>query len=111
MIVSISCAIFLGLKMRYAGDSFIIPDFKSLLSLLGLGLFSQTIGWVLIANALPKIRASFTGLILLLQPALAFIWDVLIFDRPTDLLNWTGVALTLAAIYMGLTGKAKQISP
>jgi drug/metabolite transporter (DMT)-like permease len=97
--------------MHYAGDSFTIPDFKSLLSLLGLGLFSQTIGWVLIANALPKIRASFTGLILLLQPALAFIWDVLIFDRPTDLLNWTGVALTLAAIYMGLTGKARQISP
>jgi drug/metabolite transporter (DMT)-like permease len=111
MIVSISCAIFLGIKMHYAGDSFTIPDFKSLLSLLGLGLFSQTIGWVLIANALPKIRASFTGLILLLQPALAFIWDVLIFGRPTDLLNWTGVALTLAAIYMGLTGKAKQISP
>jgi drug/metabolite transporter (DMT)-like permease len=111
MIVSISCAIFLGIKMHYAGDSFTIPDFKSLLSLLGLGLFSQTIGWVLIANALPKIRASFTGLILLLQPALAFIWDVLIFDRPTDLLNWTGVALTLAAIYMGLTGKARQISP
>lgn len=111
MIVSMSCALFLGIKMYYAGDSFAIPDFKSLLSLLGLGLFSQTIGWVLIANALPRIRASFTGLILLLQPALAFIWDVLIFDRPTDLLNWTGVALTLAAIYMGLTGKAKQMSP
>lgn len=110
MIVSLSCAVFLGIKMHYAGDSFAIPNFKSLLSLLGLGLFSQTIGWVLIANALPRIRASFTGLILLLQPALAFIWDVLIFDRPTDLLNWTGVALTLAAIYMGLTGKAKQIS-
>jgi drug/metabolite transporter (DMT)-like permease len=50
-------------------------------------------------------------LILLLQPALAFIWDVLIFNRPTDILNWTGVVLTLAAIYMGLTGKAKRVSP
>lgn len=111
MVVSMSCAVFLGIKMSYTGDSFAIPDLKSLLSLLGLGLFSQTIGWVLIANALPRIRASFTGLILLLQPALAFIWDVLIFNRPTDILNWTGVALTLAAIYMGLTGKAKQTSP
>jgi drug/metabolite transporter (DMT)-like permease len=111
MIVSISCAFFLGMKMLHAGDSFTIPNSKSLLSLLGLGLFSQTIGWVLIANAMPKIRASFTGLILLLQPALAFIWDVLIFNRPTDILNWTGVVLTLAAIYMGLTGKAKRVSP
>ncbi len=111
MIVSMSCAVFLGIKMHYAGDSFAIPHFNSLLSLLGLGLFSQTIGWVLIANALPKIRASFTGLILLLQPALAFIWDVLIFDRPTDFINWTGVVVTLGAIYMGLTGKVKRISP
>lgn len=108
MIVSISCALFLAIKMLHAGDSFIIPNTKSLLSLLGLGLFSQTLGWVLIANAIPKIRASFTGLILLLQPALAFVWDVLLFNRPTDILNWTGVALTLAAIYMGLTGKATK---
>ena len=105
MFVSISSSLFLGLKMLHSGDSFKIPDFRTLLALLSLGLFSQTIGWVLIANAMPKIRASFTGLILLLQPALAFIWDVLLFNRPTDFLNWSGVALTLAAIYMGLTGK------
>jgi len=106
MIVSASSAFFLAMKMLDSGDSFVIPDLKSLFSLIGLGLFGQTIGWVLIANAMPKIRASFTGLILLLQPALAFVWDVLIFHRPTDLLSWTGVVLTLAAIYMGLTGKA-----
>jgi drug/metabolite transporter (DMT)-like permease len=111
MIVSISCALFLGIKMLHTGDSFVIPNSKSLLALLGLGLFSQTIGWVLIANAMPKIRASFTGLILLLQPSLAFIWDVLFFSRPTNTLNWIGVFLTLTAIYMGLTGKAKQTQP
>ncbi len=111
MIVSMSCSFFLGMKMLHSGDSFNIPDVKSLLALLGLGLFSQTIGWVLIANAMPKIRTSFTGLILLLQPALAFIWDVLLFNRPTDFLNWTGVALTLTAIYMGLTGKTRKATP
>jgi drug/metabolite transporter (DMT)-like permease len=111
MIVSFSCAVFLGAKMLHTGDSFVIPNSKSLLALLGLGLFSQTIGWVLIANAMPKIRASFTGLILLLQPSLAFIWDVLFFSRPTSTLNWIGVIITLAAIYMGLTGKARQAQP
>lgn len=108
MIVSFCCAIFLALRMVYTGDSFVIPNTKSLLSLIGLGLFSQTIGWVLIANAMPQIRASFTGLILLLQPALAFIWDVILFNRHTDTLNWIGVFLTLMAIYMGITGKAVQ---
>lgn len=105
MCVSAASAFFLGLKMLHTGDSFIIPDNTTLLSLLGLGLFSQTIGWVLIATAMPKIRASLTGLILLLQPTLAFVWDVLFFNRPTDILNWIGVSLTLMAIYMGLTGR------
>lgn len=104
MLISLSCSVFLAGQMFMAGDSFVIPDFKSLLSLINLGLFSQTIGWALIANAMPRIRTSFTGLILLVQPSLAFVWDVLFFRRPTDLLNWTGVIITLTAIYLGLTG-------
>jgi len=105
MLVSLASAIYLGLKMVYTGDSFTIPDSQSLLALLGLGLSSQTVGWILIATAMPKIPASLTGLALLLQPTLSFIWDVLIFHRPTDLTNWLGVGVTLIAIYMGITGK------
>lgn len=108
MLISLCCAVFLGLKMLHAGDSFTIPDTKSLLALLSLGLLCQALGWLLIADALPKIPASFTGLTLLLQPALAFLWDVAIFHRATGPLNWTGVVLTLAAIYMGLTGRRTQ---
>lgn len=105
MLVSLATAIFLGLKMVYTADSFNIPDSQSLLALLGLGLSSQTVGWILIATAMPKIPASLTGLALLLQPTLSFVWDVLIFNRPTDLINWLGVVLALIAIYMGITGK------
>ncbi|MFT5697902.1 MAG: drug/metabolite transporter (DMT)-like permease [Desulforhopalus sp.] len=105
MFVSLATAIYLGLKMLYTGDTFAIPDNQSLLALLGLGLFSQTIGWILIATAMPKIPASLTGLALLLQPTLSFVWDVIIFSRPTDLVNWLGVIITLIAIYMGVTGK------
>ncbi len=105
MLVSLCSALFLGAKMTVSGDSFVIPDLRSLASLLGLGLFSQTLGWLLIARALPGIPTSLGGLMLLLQPALSFVWDVLLFSRPTSLLNWAGVTLTLAAIYMGATGK------
>ena len=63
-------------------------------------------GWFLIASALPKIRASFSGLILLLQPALAFVWEVLFFQRPTSLVNWLGVLIALAAIYLGMARKS-----
>jgi drug/metabolite transporter (DMT)-like permease len=111
MLISLSCAAFLGMRMVTAGDSFAIPDPISLLSLVNLGLFSQCLGWALIANAMPRIRASFTGLILLLQPALAFVWDVLFFDRPTGFINWTGVIITLTAIYLGLTGSRGKEEP
>ncbi len=111
MLVCFCCALFLGSKMTLTGDSFAIPNLKSLLSLIGLGFFCQTVGWMLIAGALPKIQTSLTGLMLLLQPSLSFIWDVLFFSRPTSLLNWTGVLLVLSAIYMGLTGKTPRNSP
>ena len=110
MQVSFFCALFLGLKMVISGDTFYIPNVKSLFALIALGLFSQTVGWLLIAGALPKIEASLAGLMLLLQPSLSFVWDVLFFNRPTSQLNWVGVFLTLFAIYMGLTGKT-QPSP
>jgi drug/metabolite transporter (DMT)-like permease len=101
MLVSFASAIFLGLQAVYSGDSFVIPDTQSWAALLLLGLTSQGIGWILISNALPRVRASFAGLILLLQPSLAFIWDVLFFQRPTSVVNWIGVIMAITAIYLG----------
>lgn len=97
---------FLAAGMLLTGDTFAIPDLQSAVSLAALGFFSQVLGWVMITRSLPRIRASLAGLILLLQPALAFVWDVLLFGRPTTALNWVGVALTLAAIYMGTLGQS-----
>jgi drug/metabolite transporter (DMT)-like permease len=42
---------------------------------------------------------------LLLQPSLAFVWDVLFFDRPTDIADVLGAAMALGAIYLGTGGK------
>ncbi len=99
--VSLLTAVFLALEVLRLGASFAIPDLQTWVALIALGFGSQFAGWLLITNALPLIRASLSGLILLLQPALAFIWDVLFFQRPTSLLNWAGVAIALMAIYLG----------
>jgi drug/metabolite transporter (DMT)-like permease len=106
MLVSFATAIFLGLQAVYSGDSFVIPDPQSWTALLLLGLTSQAIGWILISNALPRVRASFAGLILLLQPSLAFVWDVLLFQRPTSVVNWIGVIMAITAIYLGTVQKS-----
>jgi drug/metabolite transporter (DMT)-like permease len=110
MIVSCITSLLLVPTILFSGASFRIPTISSFGAVVCLALFSQTIGWVLIANSLPKVIPSIAGLLLLLQPALAFIWDVLIFDRYTTLLNWIGLAVVLMAIYLGMTSSRKTAS-
>ncbi len=107
MLVSLASTCFLGLQIMFTTTSFMLPGYASLGSLLCLALFSQTIGWAVISNSLPKVVPSLAGLVLLLQPALAFVWDVLLFERPTSGLQWLGVLVTLAAIYMGMSSSER----
>ncbi|MGL1930704.1 MAG: DMT family transporter [Desulfotalea sp.] len=105
--VSIATSVFLLPVVYQENVSLIIPDTKSFLSLISLGLFSQVIGWSIIAKAMPKVAASSIGLVLLLQPALSFVWDIVIFSRPTDVIGYCGFFITIGAIYMGVTAQKK----
>ncbi|GAA5522494.1 DMT family transporter [Aliifodinibius salicampi] len=87
------------------GAGFAIPDLQTWGALLGLGIVGQVFGWVLISKGLPDVNASVAGLAILLQPALAFIWDILFFDRPTTTLEYVGAVIVLAGIYIGFTGR------
>ncbi len=107
-LVSLTTAVLLGAEIAVSGGSFRIPDLQTWLALLALGFFSQSVGWLLITRALPRLRASLSGLVLLLQPSLAFVWDVLLFDRPTTAVNWLGVLITVSAIYAGALGRGKK---
>jgi drug/metabolite transporter (DMT)-like permease len=100
---SLMCAAMLGLAVVLEGDSFAIPDAQAWTSLLALGLFGQVVGWVLIARAMPQLPPSLVGLLLLLQPALSFILDVILFARPTTRQDWIGLLLSLVGIFVGST--------
>jgi drug/metabolite transporter (DMT)-like permease len=95
------CAAVLGVAAFVEGDSLALPDAQSWAALLGLGFFGQVLGWVLLTRAMPQLPASLIGLLLLLQPALSFIFDVILFARPTRALDWIGVALSLLGIFIG----------
>lgn len=99
-LMSLSCGAMLGLAVVVEGDSFAIPDTQSWAALLSLALIGQVIGWVLIARAMPVLPASTVGLLLLLQPGLSFVLDVLLFARPTVLRDWIGLALSLLGIFV-----------
>jgi len=102
LLISAVTSAVLGPLIFISGKSFAIPSLQSLVSLAGLGLFSQAVGWGFIAGSLPKVMPSIAGLILLLQPSLAFLWDVLLFDRPTSGTQWFGVGVVIFAIYLGI---------
>jgi drug/metabolite transporter (DMT)-like permease len=104
MLVSFTTSFFLFGQTLLSGPELVISTLPSLGCLLALGLLNQTVGWALITNSLPLLPPALAGLSLLLQPTLSFVWDVLILSRPTSLLNWLGLLITLVAIYLGMAG-------
>ena len=105
-LLSLLCALMLALAVVGEGESFAIPDMQSWLALLALAFVGQVLGWVLIARAMPQLPASLVGLLLLLQPALSFVLDVLLFARATTALAWFGLALSLLGIFVASQCKA-----
>jgi drug/metabolite transporter (DMT)-like permease len=107
---SLLCAAVLGVAVLVEGDSFALPDTQSWASLIGLGFFGQVLGWVLLTRAMPQLQASLIGLLLLLQPALSFVFDVILFSRPTHALDWMGLALSLLGIFVGSYRKPAPVA-
>ncbi len=83
------------------GETSLPPNTLSWFYSFALALIAQVIGWLLIYNSLAKLPASRSALILLLQPTFATIWGALLFSESMTLLQLTGAALTLSAIYLG----------
>ena len=83
------------------GASFVLPSAESLLALLGLGVVGPAVGWLAISVGLAGARPALAGLILLLQPTLSYLWDVLFFGKATGPVELAGVALALGGIYLG----------
>ncbi len=98
--------LFLGLLAAGNGESFAVPGLQSWLVLGAYALVSQVLGWLLITSGIGRMEASRVGLALLLQPTLAFLWDVLFFSRPTTLVEVAGALLAMGAIYLGTVGRS-----
>lgn len=95
----------MGVEGVWQGQSFAIDSLSTGGALVGYGVLGQVLGWVWVARGLKSTSASVAGLILLLQPTLAFIWDIVFFDRPTDVLDFVGALLAVGAIYLGMRGR------
>ena len=107
-VISRGCALF-GLVFCWVeGTSLVIPSTFAGILLLLYGVTGQAMGGLLFTYGLPRLPASLGGPLMLVQPALAFLWDILFFDRPTNMLILLGAVITLGAIYLAVNGQMKQ---
>ena len=99
-LASLGAALLLGIAAMGEGTALAIPDARSLGILLVLAGVGHALSWVLISHAMPHLRVAVIGLLLLLQPVVAFVLDVWLFERATSPREWAGLALTLAGIFL-----------
>lgn len=100
-VLSFFAAVMLGLGLSSTGHSLVIPDVQSFFALAGYGFIGQVLGWGLITRGMREVKTSLVGLILLLQPSLAYVWDVLFFGKALGAMELGGVILALTGIYLG----------
>ena len=101
LVISLVCMTFMALVSIAGATPLRIPGPTALFALLGVGVISTTLGWSLISTAMRDTPATLASLVLLLQPALSCIWEVLIFHRPVAPHEVFGVLFILSAIYLG----------
>jgi drug/metabolite transporter (DMT)-like permease len=105
-VLSLATAAILGPVGHLQGESPAIVDGQTAWALVAYGVLCQAVGWIVISWAVTRLEASRVGLLLLLQPTLTFIWDILFFDRPTTMVENLGALLTIVAIYFGSTRRS-----
>jgi len=99
--LSLACAAILAILLSIEGQRFALPGWRDAGLLFAYGIAAQVLGWRLIAHGLASVRASQAGLVLLLQPTLAFVWDVALFGRAFTVFEGIGALLAIAGIYLG----------
>lgn len=109
--VSVFSVVLLGWASWMEGASLQIPSLADAGWLTAYGIFSQVIGWVLVSSGIHQVPASRVGFVILLQPLLTFVWDVLFFARSFSMHEAAGAALALSAIYLGARRRATPVRP
>ena len=98
--MSLASAAVLAITANISGESLAIPDAKEALLLLSYSLIA-VLGLVVISWSLNKVATSLVGLLLLLEPTFAYVWDLTFFSREVSAFELAGAVLALSAIYLG----------
>lgn len=93
-------ALCLGLMGLAEGASFAIPSWKSFGILLTLAAVGHCLSWILISRSIAVLSVAMVGLLLLFQPVVAYLLDVVLLGHPTSPRQWAGLLVSLAGIFV-----------
>lgn len=91
------------------GELELRTSWESFWWLVALALSSQVVGWLLIAAALPRAPAAVSAVVLTLQPVAAVLLAIVLVDEDPSAVQLAGVAVVLAGILLGTTGRRSRI--
>lgn len=110
-VISLVSAVFVAAVALADGETLLVTSARSNLLLLTYGIGCQGLGWLLLSKGLPLLPAARAGLIMLAQPSLSFVWDVVFFNRPTSAWGYCGAVGALLAICLGALEPGGKKSP
>lgn len=93
-------ALCLGLIGWAEGEAFAPPSLRSWGVLLALAAVGHCLSWVLISRAMGVLPVALAGLLLLAQPIVAYLLDVVFLDTSISPRQWLGLAVSLAGIFV-----------
>jgi len=99
--ISLMCAILLAGFALVGGESLLLASPRAYLLMFLYGALCQGLAWVWISSAMPLLTASVSGLVLLAQPAVSLMADVLFFGRGLSPVESGGALLAGLAIWIG----------
>lgn len=83
--ILLACSLFLNEPLLFGSA-------REFAALLAYGLVCQVLGWSLIAFGVDKLPASIAAVLLMIQPALSYLWDVLFLGKKPALIELLGGA-------------------
>jgi drug/metabolite transporter (DMT)-like permease len=98
LIATVTACVVAAILGVLVGDASFAPSWPAHAWLIALALTSQVLGWILIANSLPRLRAATTSLALTIQPVGSVILAAVIFGEDPGALQLLGALLILSSL-------------
>ncbi len=108
---TLGAGVTIGIVGVITGDLVLAPTWPGHGWLLLLAWGAQVTGWLAISHALPRLPATVTSFVILLQPTLTLFWGGLIFDERPGLIQLIGVALVISGITWVATERNRTAPP